>query len=153
MSMGEIAFRPVRRRRRGMVNLTSLIDVLFLLLIFFMLTSTFRRSGEMELQLPESSTSAPRLEGAGERSMEITLRADGRILIDGVDTEPSEAARELRDKASDDPNARVLLNAEAEARHADVVRLLDLVREAGFRGVNLGTEIPRFEGGDAKEQP
>lgn len=153
MSMGEIAFQTHRRRRRGMVNLTSLIDVLFLLLIFFMLTSTFRRSGEMELQLPESSTSAPRLEGAGQRSTEVTLRADGSILVDGVSTEPSEAARTLRERVAADPGARVLLNAEAEARHADVVRLLDLVREAGFRGVNLGTEIPRFGAGDEKERP
>ncbi len=139
--MSSFTFRPNARRRRAQVNLTSLIDVLFLLLIFFMLTSTFRQAGELELQLPSSTTASP-ANSSGERPTEVVLRADGSVAIDGQPMEASQLAARLRDLAQGAAVPKVLLNAESSARHADVVRVLDLVREAGFAGVSIGTEVP-----------
>ena len=140
--MSQLAFRPAgRRRRRGTLNLTSLIDVLFLLLIFFMLTSTFRRAGELELELPDSATSTPAESGEQRRPTEIALRADGRVMIDGAPVEQDELVSELRRRREETPDARVVLNAEAAARHADVVQLIDVVRSLGFAGMSLGTEM------------
>lgn len=139
--MSELAFRPVRRRRRVTLNLTSLIDVLFLLLIFFMLTSTFRQSGELELQLPDSTTSTPAPSGEERRPTEIALRADGQVLVDGAVVGSEQLVDELRRRREADPDARVVLNAEAAARHADVVQLIDVVRSLGFSGLSLGTEL------------
>jgi len=141
-----VVFRPQRRRRRAQVNLTSLIDVLFLLLIFFMLTSTFRLRGEMDLTLPESSTSQARNADRPERPTEIVLRADGSVLLDGTPVDPANLEEALLATTDDPANARVTLSAEALAKHADVVRLLDVVRQAGFGGVSLGTEVQRFQG-------
>lgn len=143
--MSAVVFRPQRRRRRAQVNLTSLIDVLFLLLIFFMLTSTFRLRGEMDLTLPESSSSEARAADRPDRPTEIVLRADGSVLLDGQPVDPATLKAELLATTQDPANARVTLSAEALARHADVVRLLDVVREAGFGGVSLGTEVQRFQ--------
>ncbi|HKK72459.1 MAG TPA: biopolymer transporter ExbD [Candidatus Krumholzibacteria bacterium] len=139
--MSELAFRPVKRRRRVTLNLTSLIDVLFLLLIFFMLTSTFRQAGELQLELPDSSTSEPSTDAEQMRPTEIALRADGQVLIDGSVVEEEELVAELRRRKESDPDARVILNAEAAARHADVVNLIDVVRSLGFAGLSLGTEM------------
>lgn len=139
--MSELVFRPIRRRRRVTLNLTSLIDVLFLLLIFFMLTSTFRQSGEMEIDLPESSTSTPAESGARVEPTEVVLRADGTILLDGEVLQPDALVARLEERMAADPDARVMLNAEAEARHADVVKLIDIVREIGFAGLSLGTQL------------
>ena len=139
--MTTMVFRPARRRRRGALNLTSLIDVLFLLLIFFMLTSTFRRTGELELELPDSSTSAPAEAGQQRRPTEIALRADGQVLIDGAPVRQEQLVEVLRQRKSDDPEAKVVLNAEAAARHADVVQLIDIVRSLGFAGLSLGTQL------------
>ena len=140
--MSEFAFRPVRRRRRVTLNLTSLIDVLFLLLIFFMLTSTFRRAGEMSLDLPESSTSEPALVGEQTPPSQLTLRQDGVVELDGQAIDGDEALlAQLLSRTRADSLARVVVNAEASARHADVIRLIDLVREAGFAGLSLGTEM------------
>lgn len=139
--MSELAFRPVKRRRRVTLNLTSLIDVLFLLLIFFMLTSTFRQSGQLELELPDSSTSTPADRGEEQRPTEIALRADGRVLVDGTPMQQDELVRELRRRREENPEGRVVLNAEAAARHADVVQLIDVVRSLGFAGLSLGTEM------------
>jgi len=139
--MSELAFRPLKRRRRVTLNLTSLIDVLFLLLIFFMLTSTFRQSGELELELPDSTTSAPAVRGEERRPTEVALRADGQVLVDGSVVGQDELVEALRAKREADPDARVVLNAEAAARHADVVQLIDVVRSLGFAGLSLGTEM------------
>lgn len=139
--MSEFVFRPARRRRRVNLNLTSLIDVLFLLLIFFMLTSTFRQAGEMELELPESSTSTPAASGQQVRPTEVVLRADGSVLLDGEVIDQEQLVQRLRERVAGREDARVMLNAEADARHADVVQLIDLVREVGFAGLSLGTQL------------
>lgn len=139
--MSELVFRPSRRRRRVSLNLTSLIDVLFLLLIFFMLTSTFRQVGEMELELPESSTSSPAPAGQEVKPTEVVLRADGSVLLDGEAIDQEQLVQRLRERVAAREDARVMLNAEADARHADVVRLIDIVREVGFAGLSLGTQL------------
>jgi biopolymer transport protein ExbD len=146
--MSEFTFRRASRRRVT-INLTSLIDVLFLLLIFFMLTSTFRRAGEMELELaPSSTAAAAELSSAGE-PVEVAMLADGSVSFEGREiTDDEELLQILRDAHAGNPDRPVLLNAEGEARHADVVRLIDIVREAGYGGLSLGTEIqPRVPRG------
>lgn len=144
--MTEFTFRR-GRRRRVLINLTSLIDVLFLLLIFFMLTSTFRRAGEMDLELATSSTAAAAEASRPVEPLEIVMLADGTVRYGGRDiADDEELLKILEQEHADEPDRGVLLNAEAQARHADVVRLIDIVREAGYRGLSLGTEIlPRVQ--------
>lgn len=143
--MNDFTFRT-RPRRRVSINLTSLIDVLFLLLIFLMLTSTFRRAGEMDLELAASSTASAAEASSSEEPVEVAMLADGTVRFDGqVVSDDEQLLRILSDAHAADPDRGVLLNAEAEARHADVVRLIDIVRESGYRGLSLGTEIrPRI---------
>lgn len=139
--MTEFTFRR-GARRRVLINLTSLIDVLFLLLIFFMLTSTFRRAGEMDLELATSSTAAAAEASRQAPPLEISMLSDGTVRYDGREIgDDEELLRILTDEHSTEPDRVVLLNAEGEARHADVVRLIDIVREAGYGGLSLGTEI------------
>jgi biopolymer transport protein ExbD len=138
---GEFVFRPRQGRRRVQLNLTSLIDVLFLLLIFFMLTSTFRRTGEMQLDLPASTTSEPDVGSEGHAFIEVVMQADGAVTVNGEAVSPEDAPKRLRELHRADPKRQVRLKAAADARHADVVRLYDLFREVGFSGFSLGTEI------------
>jgi len=138
---GEFAFRPRRQRRRASLNLTSLIDVLFLLLIFFMLTSTFRRSGEMKLELPSSSTSNPSVASDQRDFIEVVLTEEGQLFVNDEPVTSEQAPQVLRRLHLENPEWSVRLKAAADCRHADVVRLYDLVRETGFPGFSLGTEI------------
>ena len=139
--MSEFTFRR-GQRRRVLINLTSLIDVLFLLLIFLMLTSTFRRAGEMDLELATSSTASAAEVSPSVEPLEISMLADGSVLFAGREiADDEELLQILATEHGGDPERGVLLNAEAEARHADVVRLIDIVREAGYGGLSLGTEI------------
>jgi biopolymer transport protein ExbD len=132
------------RKRRGVdlnLNVTSLIDVLFLLLIFFMLTSTFKHSGELDLNLPESTTSHPAGMGTAgaEENADLVLTEKGTLMLDGrsvtFETLPAELST-LRERR---PHAQIMIEAETSVQHGQVVRLLDAVRTAGFTGVGLGT--------------
>lgn len=139
--MSDFSFRRGARRRVS-INLTSLIDVLFLLLIFLMLTSTFRRPGEMELELAASTTASAAETRPSGLPVEISMLADGTVRFDGAAVADDEELLRLLGAAhAADPDRGVLLNAEAEARHADVVRLIDIVRESGYGGLSLGTEM------------
>jgi len=138
--MSEIIFRTRKRDKQVTLNVTSLIDVLFLLLIFFMLTGTFKRVGELELQLPDSSTSAP---AAGDQThqVELIVTEDGMLRLDGEGLELRDLKSKLQAVLSQDPETRVMIKAEGGVEHGDVVGLLDIVREAGFPGVGIGTHI------------
>jgi len=142
-----MAFRAGRKDDSVALNLTPLIDVLFLLLIFFMITGTFKRVGELELQLPDSSSSAPQSQGTESHQLELIATEDGRLFLDGTGISLRSLKRRLEEILRDDPAGRVLIKAETGVPHGDVVRLLDIVREAGFAGVGIGTQIPQAGAG------
>lgn len=142
--MSGMAFRAQKSNKRVELNITPLIDVLFLLLIFFMLTGTFKRVGELELQLPDSSTAAPS-EGTEVRQVELIVTEEGRLFVDGTGIGTPQLKAELSRILSEDPNARVMIKAEAGVDHGEVVRLLDIVRDSGFPGVGIGTHMKGSE--------
>ena len=137
--MSRMVFRERKRNKGVELNVTSLIDVLFLLLIFFMLTSTFKRAGELELNLPESSTAGPAAAGGAAESVDLVLTEKGTLMLDGVpvlfETLPA-GLRTLRERR---PRTQIMIQAETSVAHGQVVRLLDAVRTAGFQGVGIGT--------------
>jgi biopolymer transport protein ExbD len=150
--MSGMEFRPARKRTAVTLNLTPLIDVLFLFIIFFTLTSTFKRVGELELRLPDSSTAQPAPAGAEALELELVATEDGRLLLDGRPLALAELKGALTGLHAASPERRVLIKAEAGVTHGEVVRLLDIVREAGFPGVGIGTERrgPPIEEGPAQ---
>lgn len=137
--MSGMVFRRPRNKKVVDLNVTSLVDVLFLLLIFFTLTSTFKRAGELELQLPKSTTAKP--SGAGVESkqpVDLVLTEKGTLLLDGAPTSFDALPAKLRTVHERQSDRQVMIEAEENVRHADVVRLLDAVRTAGFTGVGIG---------------
>jgi biopolymer transport protein ExbD len=139
--MSGMTFRERRARKQVQLNVTSLIDVLFLLLIFFMITGTFKRVGELELTLPESTTSTPAGEGSEAHQAELILAEDGTLRLEGTEVSRPELLARLQALLAADPGSGILIKAETHVEHGEVVRLLDIVREAGFPGVGLGTDI------------
>ena len=145
--MSRMVFRERKRSKSVDLNVTSLVDVLFLLLIFFMLTTTFKHAGELELNLPESSTAGPANATAGAEGVDLVLTEQGTLLLDGgsvtFETLPAglDALRKRR------PGAQIMIEAEAGVAHGQVVRLLDAVRTAGFQGVGIGATTTQPKGG------
>lgn len=137
--MSTFAFRPPKARRETALNVTPLIDVLFLLIIFFTLTSTFKRAGQLELELPASTTSTPAETERDPSEVEVVLLNGGAILFDGNAVPEAELGARLASAREGNPDRRVSLLAEADVPHGEVVHLLDLVRQSGFRGAAIGT--------------
>ncbi|MBN1426551.1 biopolymer transporter ExbD [Candidatus Fermentibacteria bacterium] len=137
--MSGMVFAPPRRQNSVVLNITPLVDVLFLLIIFFTVAGTFKRTGALELRLPDSTTSTPVDAGTEEQEVQVVLTETGDLLLDGSHTERGELSARLRSMRAENPTRRVMIKAETGVRHGDVVGLLDIVREAGFPGVGIAT--------------
>jgi biopolymer transport protein ExbD len=146
--MSAMAFRADKAHKQVTLSITPLIDVLFLLVIFFMLTGTFKRVGELELQLPGSSTSTPVTEEDKARQVELIVLENGLLTLDGEAVQMPQLKSRLRAILRADPQSRVMIKASEKVEHGQVVLLLDIVRDAGFPGVGIGTQMkPAGEGG------
>ena len=136
--MSRIVFHERKSQKHVDLNVTSLVDVLFLLLIFFTLTSTFKRAGELELQLPESTTAGPTGSAASPKPVELVLTERGTLLLDGAPTTFEQLLPRLRALHERRPDSQVTIEAEEKVEHGRIVRLLDAVRAAGFTAVGIG---------------
>lgn len=123
------------------VNLTPLIDVVFLLLIFFMVSTTFVRESEINLSLPEASREAPQQD-----SEEVAVAVDsrgtyfvnGRALLNGKLETIRQAIREAAAELTDPV---ILVSADAKAAHQDVIDILDAARQLGYVRISFTTEV------------
>ena len=141
--MSGIVFRVRKPRKQVDLNVVSLVDVLFLLLIFFMLTSTFKRAGELDLKLPKSSTAAPTHAAASDKPVDLVLTEQGTLLLDGSPTTFDKLLPGLRALHERQPDGQVMIEAEEAVPHGQVVKLLDAVRTAGFKGVGIAVRANR----------
>lgn len=135
--MKPLDLRP-RPRRRPVLNITSLIDVLFLLLIFLMVSSTFLEHPAIELDLPQASTSEP----VKVNSLRLAIPEDGRLMLEGDEVEPAALRQRLRQAAEENPELLLILEADQGADYGRVVEALDAAREAGVKRISAFTRKP-----------
>ncbi|ERS90621.1 MULTISPECIES: ExbD/TolR family protein [unclassified Halomonas] len=126
---------PRRRRDPVEVNLTPLIDVVFLLLIFFMVSTTFETRQALELTLPESVSGA----AAEPSPVTLVVTAEGGYRLAGRDLAATALAAALATEADQAREHGLVVEADARARHADVVRALDQAAAQGIRQVRIAT--------------
>ncbi|MEX0653592.1 MAG: biopolymer transporter ExbD [Phycisphaeraceae bacterium] len=127
-----------RERSRPVLPLAAMVDVLFLLLIFFMTVSTFRES---ELQVPVNLAPAETAEpGAGTAmAIYITITEDERIYLGPQELALAELGPRLAQLAEQLPGENVVIRTDGEARARIQNRVLDLARQAGFEDVSLAS--------------
>ncbi len=123
----EGAFGAKKNSRRPIINITPLIDVMFLLLIFFMVSSTFREHLGIDVTLPEATTAAEQ-ENA---SHDITVQEDGSFHLGQQRVSAEELRQSLRDLLEDSPGATLVLRADEAAEFQDVITAIDIAREVG----------------------
>ena len=126
-------FRPEKKGRGLIINVTSLIDVMFLLLIFFMVSSTFKNQPAIDLTLPRSASA---VEGAVTPAV-VYLTADGQLYLDDELVGRDDLGRRLQALQAASGEDRIVLRADEHAEHGAVVGLIDLIKESGFRRVSL----------------
>ncbi len=130
-----------QRREIAWPNLTPMIDVVFLLVVFFMLTAAFvKRPGALDVRLPVASAPARALEPT---DLVVSLAASGALEVDGVEVAHDTLGPYLSKRATGAEASRVVLRADGEVRHAEVVRVLDTVRAEGIRSIAIATDPAR----------
>ena len=121
------------------VNLTPLIDVVFLLLIFFMVTTTFNQQAELRVDLPEASSEEQPLEVT---PIEITIDKSGAYYVNGaglVNNEASTLMQSLQKIVKDSKDRGVVISADAATPHQAVITAMDTVARLGISKVSIAT--------------
>ena len=130
----------LRPRIEPEVNLTSLIDVVFLLLIFFMVSTSFVKQSQISVSLPEAESTAV-IDEVPEQ-IDIMITATGTYLINGREliNNRAETIRNSLQKVSGGNNELPLtISADANARHQDVVTAMDVAGRLGFTKISIAT--------------
>lgn len=132
--------RPQRREELEL-NITPLIDVVFLLLIFFMVSTTFERESEIKITLPKVSQEGGEAES---QVVHVAIDANERIYIDERPLEDSRpatirAAIAASGQALEDP--AVMIEADAGVSHQAVVRVMDAARQSGLVKITFATQV------------
>jgi biopolymer transport protein ExbD len=125
------------RRSSHVPNLTPLIDIVFLLLIFFMLTSHFVREDSLNIQLPETESGQPLQE---KKSIEIVINAQDQWLYEGKIVEAEKLKQILHEDLSKLEDKRVRIRGDKTSNLGSAVTVLDLAHKAGATGVDIITE-------------
>jgi biopolymer transport protein ExbD len=130
----------LRPRAQVEVNLTSLIDVVLLLLIFFMVSTSFVKQAQITISLPEAE-SATVIPDAPDK-IDIMISATGMYMVNGrelINNRP-ETIRNALQKVSDGNNSLPLtISADANAKHQDVVTAMDVAGRLGFVQISIAT--------------
>ena len=121
------------------VNITPLIDVVFLLLIFFMVSTTFDRESQIEVTLPEAAIDVP---VSADISIEITINAQGIYFVNGqrvLNTQISTLKQAMIKVAKGEKDPVVIVSADANTTHQSVVKVMDAARQLGFIHLSFAT--------------
>jgi len=128
-----------RSREDPEINLTSLIDVVLLLLVFFMVSTSFLKATEIRLLLPQAEA-VPRVEPVVE--IEIMISAAGDYFVDGqelVNRRAETLQRALEQVAGENRELPVTIRADGRASHQSVVTAMDIVGRLGFSRIMIAT--------------
>ncbi len=115
------------------INLTPLIDVVFLLLIFFMVSTTFQKETRIKIQLPEAATEAPAEEVP--EVLDISIDKDGTFYVNEkevVNTQLQTLKRAIEKAAKGEQDLPVIISADARTPHQAVIKVLDAASSLGF---------------------
>ena len=133
-------FRLGARREEPEINLIPLIDVLLVILIFLMVTTTYSRYAELQINLPTAEANKPE-----ERPNQINVAVDGegKYVINKAAVpfqNPDSFAAELKRAAGGVPDPVIIINADAAATHQSVINIMEAARIAGFSRITFTTQ-------------
>ena len=134
---------PRRPQRDNSINLTPLIDVVFLLLIFFMVTTTFTRETRMLISLPEAESESIARE---KKVVELVVSKDGSYAVDGqslINRDIKTIMAALKDASAGDNKMPLVITADALSTHQAMITAMDAAGRLGFETLNIATQQPQ----------
>jgi len=120
------------------INVTPFVDVVLVLLVIFMVTAPILSKDIFGINLPKAANGDQRIL----KSLGIAVTKQGQILLDGQLTSSEALVESAKQEFAKNSEIQALISADADARHADVVRAIDLVKSAGLTHFALQIEKP-----------
>ena len=136
-------FQRGKKRDDPEINLIPLIDVLLVILIFLMVTTTYARFSELKINLP---TSGAEQTPTKPRQIEVTVDESGDYQIDTTTLAQASVdvlAQTLKRAAGSDTEAVVVINADAKATHQSVINVMEAARQVGMSRITFATQNPQ----------
>jgi biopolymer transport protein ExbD len=137
-----VPIRPHTDDPGALIDMTPIIDIVFMLLTFFLLATTFQRAErELHITLPSASTAEPIT--AALRELVINITADGRTIVAGRPVTDDDLRAIIAAALSANPNQKVALRGDRGAAYGAVIRVLDICKSCGVQHPYLDTEFTR----------
>ena len=136
MSFRQGGFRVPKEQ--VVLDLTPLIDCIFQLLIFFLLTASFITTPNLNVELPKASAKAAASES---RDAMVVITREGKLQYEKTDITPDQLMGKLKALHKERPDARILIQADRKAYHGIVVKVMDIAKSIGFK--RLGVAIQK----------
>ena len=128
-----------RKRRMPTVIIVSLIDIFAILLIFVIVTSTFKREQpNVVIKLPESKSATTGK--APDDPMTLTISSEEKMFLDGKPVTTDDLKQALENSLAQSPNRPLALNADTKASFGFIIKELDILKEAGVKNIPAFTE-------------
>lgn len=129
-----------KKRRTPTINIVSLIDILAILLIFFIVTTTFKKTKpQFEINLPESKTATPSAEVETE-PLVLLVKGENEIALDGQPVAIDALGEKLRELREQHPDRPINMEADEGASFGLIVKVLDALKEAGVKNIPAFTK-------------
>jgi biopolymer transport protein ExbD len=106
------------------INVTPLVDIVLVLLIVLMVTSSYLVNKSINVELPKAATGE-----TASPTMSISIDLDGKLYLDGSPTQTSELQSRIRSAYQQDPEVKAIISADGRVQHAQVVTVIDLLRQ------------------------
>lgn len=136
-------FRRGKGREEPEINLIPMIDVLLVIIIFLMLTTTYAKFSGIEINLPTAEASKPPEQP---NEIDVAVTATGQVLINKAPLAGADVrliAEALRRAAGERPDPVIVINADAKATHQSVVDVMQAAQSAGYPHISFATQAPR----------
>lgn len=132
-----------RRRSRPSVaiDIAPLVDVIFLLVIFFAVSTTFLESAGLELELPSSTSTAQR----EVEDLTVVLAADGGLSLEGEEIDHEQLTDRLTELLANAERRVVVLRADTNTPHGEVVKIMDLIQASGAEALTIAARSAAAE--------
>jgi biopolymer transport protein ExbD len=121
------------QRQKPEINIAPLVDVIFLLVIFFAVSTTFLENAGLRLELPTSSSTAEQ----EPKEITVLLAADGTLSFEDDFVDHEQLARRLEQTLQATERKIVVLRADTSTSHGEVVEIMDLIRSAGAQALTV----------------
>jgi len=129
--------RRAREKEESEVNLTPMLDVVFIMLIFFIVTASFVKEAGIDISRPPAATAERKERG----NIMVAITADDQIWIDRRQVEPRAIRPNLERLHAENPQGSVVIQADKDSKNGLLVEVMDAARLAGIKNVSLAAEV------------